>query len=89
MEILFTKKALARLAVLPAGDQARMLGQLERLKTQWGRPHLHSGVRTLQRGCIEVRCGIHIRAVLISDPPDMILHLIGNHEDIQRFLRKL
>jgi hypothetical protein len=55
----------------------------------WGRPHLHSGVgiRRLQPGIFECRCGRHTRLVFSREGDALIFHFAGNHDQIQFPLR--
>ena len=87
--ILQTKRAAAQAAALPAEERAELFRRLAGFGEALGNPHIHSGMgmRMLEPGCMEIRVNLRTRAVLIRDGDDWILYLVGNHEDVRRFLK--
>jgi len=62
----------------------------EQLADSFGKPHLHVGLgirKIHRRGIYEFRIGRQWRVVFSRPEPDVLfLHIIGNHDDVQRFL---
>jgi hypothetical protein len=58
-----------------------------------GQPHRHAGLglrKIHRRGVFEFRLGRDCRVVFTQPEPDLLmLHLLGNHDDVQRFLDTL
>jgi hypothetical protein len=74
---------------LPASPRADLLARLRELPTAFGRPHAHGGLglRQLKPGCYEVRAGLDVRAALLREGDDLVLAIVGNHDDIRRWLK--
>jgi len=55
----------------------------------WGRPHLHvgAGIRRLQPGVFECRCGREIRLVFTRAGGALLFDFAGNHDEVQAYLR--
>lgn len=63
------------------------------LPTALGHPHRHGGLglrKIHRRGVYEFRLSRDCRVVFTQPAKDLImLHLLGNHDDVQRFLDSL
>ena len=64
---------------------------LRLLPDAFGHPHLHSGlgVRRLKSNHFEFRVGRERRVVFTLEGSTAILRMVGNHDDVRRFLKKL
>lgn len=89
MRILQTKRAAAQVAALSGNARTELLRRLAALPAAFGRPHAHSGLglRQLATGCYEIRVGLDTRAVLLREGADLVLYLVGNHDEVRRFLK--
>lgn len=78
--------ALARLA---PDEQVAVLAVLRGLPTAFGRPHAHAGLglRQLRRGVYEARVGLRLRVLFERDGDLLVIKMLGNHDDIRRYLR--
>ncbi len=78
------------LARLPEPEQAAVLAALELISSAFGRPHVHSGLglRQLRSGIYEARVGLSLRAVFSREGDTIKVQLIGNHDDVRRYLRR-
>jgi len=68
-----------------------VLAALAEIPSAFGRPHLHGGrgIRQLRRGVFEARVGLSLRAVFVRLGDTLRVQLIGNHDEVQRYLRGL
>ena len=55
----------------------------------FGQPHVHSGlgIRRLKRDYFECRVGRDVRVVFRLQGSSLKMALIGDHDDVQRFLK--
>lgn len=77
---------------MKAEGRIRILHILEKLPALAGKPHLHAGVgiRKLHpSGIFEARIGLGLRLVFALGQSEIILHRIGDHETIRRYLKSL
>jgi len=90
MRIRQTRRAAAQIAALPASARAELLARLREAPGVFGRPHPHAGLglRQLKRGCYEVRAGLGVRAVLLREGDDLVVTLVGDHNDVRRWLKQ-
>jgi len=71
-------------------DQRRAIGQLlEKARVSFGHPHLHSGtgLRALKSGVYECRLNLRQRLVFTLEPGSLYFHFMGNHDEVNRFLK--
>ena len=75
----------------PASTRADLLARLREVSSAFDRPHVLGGLglRQLKPGCYEVRAGLDVRAALLRDGGDLVLALVGNHDDIRRWLKSI
>lgn len=68
-----------------------MLAALHAIPAAFGRPHIHAGlgIRQLRSGVYEARAGLTLRAVFGREGDTLVVHLLGNHDDVRRYLRSL
>ena len=64
-------------------------GALRALPDLWGKPHAHSGyaLRRLARGLYEMRAGLGLRVVFDAAGGRLRCDFVGNHDDVQTYLR--
>jgi mRNA-degrading endonuclease YafQ of YafQ-DinJ toxin-antitoxin module len=69
-------------------DIARVI---DSVRDGFGTPHLHSGlgVRRLRRNYFECRAGLQIRLIFRAERGLLYFVTLGNHDEIQRFLKTL
>lgn len=57
------------------------------LEQSFGRPHFHSGLSLRAFGKYhEFRAGLKLRCLFLSVGSDLILTMVGNHNDIRRYV---
>ncbi len=91
MLLVVRPKAADALEKLPEDGAAAVRAALGEIPAAFGRPHLHSGlgIRQLRPGTYEARAGRHLRAVFNREGDTLVVELLGNHNDVQRYLRNL
>jgi hypothetical protein len=73
-------------------DQRREIGELiEKVRINFGQPHLHggAGLRALRSGVYECRLNLRQRLVFTLEPGSLYFHFMGNHDEVNRFLKSL
>jgi mRNA-degrading endonuclease YafQ of YafQ-DinJ toxin-antitoxin module len=71
---------------------AELTVRLKLLQENFGKPHLHAGLglRRLQGNAFEFRLSRDLRVVfLLHKPATIRLMMIGNHDDLYNWLRRL
>jgi DNA-binding transcriptional ArsR family regulator len=83
--------AKKRLAGLPEEERAEVLAALAAIPSAFGRPHLQGGlgICQLRRGVFEARVGLSRRAIFVRLGDTLRVQLIGDHDEVQRYLRGL
>lgn len=81
------RRAYRRLDESRQGLVDRALGHLgEALET--GQSPLGLGLRKLAPGIYEVRAGLVVRIVTVEEGSKLILALLGDHDEVRRYLRR-
>ena len=79
------------LEMLPQQDRANVLLAVAKLQQAFKHPHEHSGLglRKLRPHIWEIRINLDIRVVfrLFNDVAE--IDLVGNHDDVQRYLKSI
>ena len=73
-------------------DQRRLIGELiEKVRVSFGQPHLHGGMglRALRSGVYECRLNLRQRLVFTLEFGSLYFHFMGNHDEVNRFLKCL
>jgi hypothetical protein len=86
---------LAEIRRWPKVDRKRVGDVIRRVQNTFGQPHLHSGVgiRDLSPArkklhVYECRVGRPLRLVFTREAPSLLyFHMIGTHEEVQKFLK--
>jgi hypothetical protein len=89
--IEFDRDLLDRLRALPK-EQRREVGEaIAGMQEVFGKPHRHagSGVRKLREGYYEVRLGLGQRLIFEDRGHALHFKLLGNHDEVRRFLKRL
>ena len=89
--IEFGGRFSAEARVLSAERRQELEVALRKLAVSFGQPHLPSGLglRRLQRDYFECRLGRDVRVVFRLQDSSLKLALMGDHDDVRRFLRSL
>jgi mRNA-degrading endonuclease RelE of RelBE toxin-antitoxin system len=70
--------------------QRKQIGQaLTELERSFGQPHQHRGlgVRPLRNDYYELRLGLNQRLVFSNSEEGLVCELLGNHDEVKRFLK--
>ena len=76
---------------LPKAERKRIGELIEKIGNSFGSPHLRrgSGIRDLGNNTFECRLGLQTRLVFINHPQYLYFCLIGNHDAVRKFLKRL
>ena len=75
-------------------ERENLILTIQKVGKQFGKPHLHQGlgIRDLGAGIYECRSGLDLRLVFVKDPttkpPTLYFDMIGNHDDVKRYLKR-
>jgi len=93
MRIALSRRIQRQLEHAPDDLRRQLSDAVTQLPRVLGQPHRHAGlgVRKIHpHGVFELRIGRQCRVVFTQPEKDMImLHLLGDHNDVQRFLDSL
>ena len=80
-----------RLRALPKEQCADVTLKLLELGNTFGKPHEHSGlgIRKLRADLFEFRVGLGLRVLFRVSPDSLIVRFIGDHDEVQKYLRTL
>ena len=70
-------------------NRDEVLAAMNAAAASWGRPQVHGGVgiRRLQGGVFECRCGRSVRLVFSREGDALLFDFAGNHDEVQAYLR--
>jgi hypothetical protein len=85
----FSSRFKAQSRALPANQQQLVAHAVDALIDAFGKPHLHSGlgIRRLKRDHFEFRADRDTRIIFKLEGRTASLMLVGNHNDVQRFIK--
>ena len=93
MRIALSHRLQRQLEHAPQDLRQQLAEAVKELPRALGQPHRHAGlgVRKIHpRGVFELRLGRECRVVFTQPEKNLVmLHLLGNHNDVQRFLDSL
>jgi mRNA-degrading endonuclease RelE of RelBE toxin-antitoxin system len=93
MKIALARRLQRQLEHAPEDLRRQLAEAVTKLPEALGHPHRHAGlgVRKIhRRGIYELRLGRHVRVVFSLPEKNLVmLHLLGNHDDVQHFLDSL
>ncbi len=73
---------------LTAAEQSLVCGAAERLPDAFGKPHVHAGIGIRRiKSWYEFRAGLKLRVLFRLNEGDAFLAIVGNHDEIARFIR--
>ena len=80
-----------RLRELPKEQRAEVVLKLLELGNTFGKPHEHSGlgIRKLRADLFECRVSLGLRVLFRVSPDSLIVRFIGDHNEVQKYLRTL
>lgn len=87
------KRAVKKLKLSDV-ERECLIGRIKEVGKQFGKPHLHQGlgIRDLGGDLYECRSGLDVRLVFVKDsttkPPTLYFDMIGNHDDVRRYLKR-
>jgi hypothetical protein len=83
------ERVLEAIAELPEREAAEITSALESIPATFGHPHVHRGlgIRQLRPGIYEARIGLGLRAIFTREGGWLRVQLIGNHNDVRRWLK--
>ena len=89
MPIEIDPDLIAQLRLLSKPDRRRLGKAIEAVRANWGYPHLHGGVgiRRLAPNLYESRAGLQQRLIFQDIHGSLYFHFLGNHDEVQKFLR--
>ena len=93
MKIALARRLQKQIERLPQPLLEDFLSAVDQLPGSFGKPHAHLGVgirKIHPRGVYECRVGRRYRVVFTHPQPDLLmLHVLGDHDEVQRFLDSL
>ncbi len=92
MQIRLTERFQRDVGSLSDEAQAQLFSVMLKLPSALKNPNLHSGLglRKIHRsGVFEARIGLGLRVLFGFEPTAIIFHRVGNHDEIERYLKSL
>jgi mRNA-degrading endonuclease RelE of RelBE toxin-antitoxin system len=92
MKIQLTERAQTDLLSLDDDQRAPLLDVLLQIPRAFRNLHEHTGLSPRKihaSGVWEVRAGLHLRVAFKLQGDAAVILLLGSHDEIQRFLRRL
>ena len=88
-DIRIDTRLLATIRKLGAAERRDLGAAIAAAQKVFGSPHAHSGagVRKLKGRWYEVRAGLALRLVFRECEDCLSFEFMGNHDDVQRFLK--
>ena len=87
----FTSRFISQARALSCEQRSELDLVLQRLTVAFGQPRTHSGlgVRRLRDDYFECRLGRDLRAVFKLDGSTLTMVMLGNHDDVRRFIKQV
>lgn len=92
MKILLTERFQKRILKLCLEERAKVFEALLGIPVAMKNPHRHAGIglRKLHRsGIYEVRIGLGLRIIFAFRKGELILAMVGSHDDVRKYLNDL
>lgn len=92
MKIQLTESFQRDVSVLSKEQQSQLFGVILKLPVVVKDPHLHLGLglrKVHPSGVFEARIGLGLRIVFGYQEQTLVLHRVGTHDEIRRYLRSL
>jgi hypothetical protein len=90
LQVALATRAHADLKNLPPDPHDTAVLALRGLPVAFGRPHMHVGlgIRQLRHGIYEFRVGLSLRAIFVRFGNVIEIQMIGNHDEVRKYLRR-
>lgn len=92
MKITFTTSFELDFKKRTAKEKKQIYEVLPKFPTIIGKPHLHVGIGVRKihpTGIFEARLGLGLRLIFAVAKNEIILHRLGSHDTIQKYLKNL
>ncbi len=92
MQILLTESFQRDISSLSQEELSQLLKVVLKIPTALKTPHTHSGLglrKLHSSGIYEARMGLGLRIVFGIQSKMLIFHRVGNHDEVQRYLKSL
>ncbi len=92
MQIILTERFQKDVSALSLEEKNQLFSILLKLPTAIKNLHLHQGIglrKIHSSGIYEARIGLSLRMLFGLDKNTAILHRVGNHDEIKRYLKNL
>ena len=89
MRIELSPTLLEQLRALDKAQRREIGQRIEEARRSFGQPHIHhgAGIRDLGGKTYECRISLDQRLVFVVKEGCLYFHFLGNHNDVNRFLR--
>ncbi|MEI7732626.1 MAG: hypothetical protein WCO56_23845 [Verrucomicrobiota bacterium] len=89
IEIEYHDRFLRAIKQLPPAIAAGAEAALGKVKTGYGDPHIHAGLKItkLRNNLFECRIGLRYRIILMAFPGSLVAYDIMTHDELKKFLR--
>lgn len=89
LRIELSSALLEQLRALDKTQRREIGRRVEEVQRTFGQPHVHhgAGIRDLGGKTYECRISLHQRLVFVVIEGCLYFHFLGNHNDVERFLR--
>ncbi len=89
-EVRLAPRFLRLAKKLNAGERRKVQEAIDAAVEAWGNPHSHAGagIRRLRGNAFECRCGLHLRLIFFAEAGVLNFLMLGDHDDVQKFLRE-
>ena len=90
VQIVTSPRFRKLISKLSANDRIDVERAIDELADGFGPSHRHQGlgVRKLADSLFEFRAGLTLRVLFWFDRGEIVLHFVGNHDDVPTFLKK-
>ena len=88
-EVRLSPRFLRLAKKLNAGERRKVQEAIDAAVQAWGNPHAHAGVgiRRLRSNAFECRWGLHLRLIFFAEASVLTFLTLGNHDEVQNFLK--
>ena len=88
-EIRIRAALLKKIRALRAAERRAVGESISEAQICVGQPHLHkgTGLRKLQDDYYEIRVGLKQRLVFENTPEALVFEMMGDHDDVKKFLK--
>jgi hypothetical protein len=82
-------KTSSRFRKCIVGKEADVMAALQKVRANFGRPHIHSGlsIRKIAPDTFECRTDLKLRLVFSAGKNILLFDFAGDHDEVQNYLR--